>query len=142
MRFTSYVAIALAGILTALAAVHLAWALGAKSPGTATVPTRGDGQLVFRPGRAATFAVAALLLFAAVILLGDVGILAPIGPRILYRVGVWWIGAVFLLRAIGDFRYVGIFKRERATRFAQLDSRIYTPLCVALAVGTFYVAAA
>ena len=29
---------------------------------------------------------------------------------------------VFLARAVGDFRYVGFFKRVRGTRFARLDT--------------------
>jgi hypothetical protein len=38
------------------------------------------------------------------------------------------------LRAIGDFRYVGFFKRIRDSKFARLDTLAYSPLCAALAV--------
>jgi hypothetical protein len=48
---------------------------------------------------------------------------------------------VLALRAIGEFRYVGLFKRVRESRFAALDTRVYTPLCVALAAAVFYLAA-
>jgi hypothetical protein len=47
-----------------------------------------------------------------------------------------------LARAMGDFNYVGFFKRVRGTRFARMDTLLYSPLCLALAVGvaavTFY----
>jgi hypothetical protein len=45
------------------------------------------------------------------------------------------LALVLLLRAVGDFHYVGFFKRIRNTRFAKMDTLIYTPLCLALAVG-------
>ena len=142
MHPASNVALALAGVFCALASLHLYWALGAKTPGGAAIPTRSDGQPVFRPGRAATVAVAMMLFGAAFVILNVGGILAPLGPVMLYRVASFVVGGVLLLRTIGDFRYVGIFKRERSSRFAQLDSRLYTPLCAILAAGTFYVAAA
>jgi hypothetical protein len=142
MNATSYVALALAGVFVSLAVMHIVWARGVKAQGFSAVPTRSDGQPLFRPGPAVTMAVAVLLLLAAFIVLGDAGILAPVGPPVLYRLGTWVIGAVFLARTIGDFRYVGLFKRERGSRFARLDTRIYTPLCGALAIGTFVVALA
>jgi len=141
MTAASYVATSLAGVYAALAVVHVAWAAGIKTAATAAVPTRSDGQPVIRPGPAATVAVAVLLLVAAFVLLGDVEILPPLVPRMLYRIGTWGIGAVFLLRVIGDFRYIGMFKRERTSRFARLDTRVYTPLCALLAAGTLFVAA-
>lgn len=45
-----------------------------------------------------------------------------------------------LLRSIGDFRYVGFFKRARGSRFAELDTRFYSPLCLPLALATAWVA--
>ena len=142
MHHPSQVSLALAAVFITLACVHVFWAFGYGTLGGAAIPTRSDGRPLLRPSRGATLAVAMLLLVAAVVVLGDAGILAPIGPIMLYRVGAWVVGAVLLLRTIGDFRYVGLFKRERASRFARLDSRIYTPLCAALAAGTLYVAAA
>jgi hypothetical protein len=45
------------------------------------------------------------------------------------------------VRAIGDFNYVGFFKRRRGTRFAHLDTRLYSPLALGLGLGTAIVAA-
>jgi hypothetical protein len=44
------------------------------------------------------------------------------------------------LRAIGDFRLVGVFKRIRGTPFAWWDSRLFVPLCCFIALGTAVVA--
>ena len=45
-----------------------------------------------------------------------------------------------LARAIGEFRYVGFFKRVRSSRFAELDSLVYSPLCLMLSGGVALVA--
>ncbi len=139
-------AVALAAVLAALAGLHVAWAAAGRSAGAA-VPARADGAPLFRPGRGLTLAVALALAAAAALVLGRAGLLPRPGPWArdpapLYRGGTWALGAVLLLRAVGDFRYVGLFKRERGTRFAALDSRVYTPLCAGLAAGVLYLAAA
>ena len=43
-------------------------------------------------------------------------------------------------RAVGEFKYVGFFKRVRGSKFARLDTLVYSPLCVALAFGVAFVA--
>ena len=40
------------------------------------------------------------------------------------------------MRAAADFRLVGFFKRIRHTHFARLDTAVYSPLCLALAIGS------
>ncbi|MDF0673312.1 MAG: DUF3995 domain-containing protein [Nitrospira sp.] len=44
------------------------------------------------------------------------------------------LALVLLLRAIGDFRLVGFWNRIRDTCFARLDTALYSPLCLALAI--------
>jgi hypothetical protein len=41
----------------------------------------------------------------------------------------WAIAVVFALRCLGDFRYVGLFRRVRGTDFAAMDAKLFTPLC-------------
>ena len=144
MQTRAMVAIALALVFAALAALHVFWAARGSSgaDGSGAVPTRADGAPLFRPGRASTLAVAAALSVAALVVLGRSGAWRIGGPAWIYRVGAWTVGAVLLMRTIGDFRYVGLFKRERTSRFALLDTRYFTPLCAVLAVGVLYLAAA
>jgi hypothetical protein len=142
---TSYLlSLSLAAIFAALAAVHVYWAVagGAERLTDGVIPTRADGTTLFQPGIGSTLAVAAALLAAAVVVLGQGGVFALAVPAILYRVGAWGLGVVLLLRAIGDFRYVGLFKRERGSTFARRDSALYSPLCAVLAAGVFYLASA
>ncbi|MBX3325917.1 MAG: DUF3995 domain-containing protein [Nitrospira sp.] len=46
------------------------------------------------------------------------------------------LAVILLLRAIGDFRLVGFWKRIRKTRFARLDTAVSSPLCLVLAIGS------
>ena len=92
-----------------------------------------DGRPAFRPGRISTSLVALLLLAATLICASEASLLGV--PRLpLARAGVWTLALLFLLRAVGEFRLVGFFKRVRGTRFADLDTRIFSPLCLVISV--------
>jgi hypothetical protein len=58
------------------------------------------------------------------------------GAPELVRWAAMGAAAVFTVRAIGDTKVAGFSKTVRGTRFAEADDRIFTPLCVALALGT------
>jgi hypothetical protein len=123
-------------ILLLLAAVHAYWAAGGEAGKGAAVPTAA-GRAVIKPSALSTAMVAAGLCVIAAILALRIGWLKLpgfAGDNIVVEVAAWLIAAVFALRAIGDFRYVGFFKRIRDTRFARLDTLAYSPLCAVLAV--------
>ena len=103
-------------ILGAVAAMHVYWALRGGAGLAGAVPEVA-GKPLFRPGRLATLAVA-LALAGLVALLPAGCALAALG---------------FLARAVGDFRHVGLFKRASASRFARLDTWVFSPLCLLLA---------
>ncbi len=56
-------------------------------------------------------------------------------PNLVTNYGYWIIPAIFILRAIGDFKYVGVFKKIKDTEFAKADSKWFVPLC--LTIGIF-----
>ena len=68
-------------------------------------------------------------------------VLSPL-PAALTRIGATGVGAAFLLRAIGEFRYVGFFKRVRGTRFAFWDTCLFSPLCLGIGLASLWVALA
>jgi len=43
--------------------------------------------------------------------------------------------AIFTIRAIGDFKYVGFFKSNKEGLFAYWDSKLYSPLCLGIAIS-------
>ena len=133
------IAVVIAAILALIGAVHVYWAMGKMPGGGAAIPEI-DGRAAMKPSRAATLAVALALFVAALIVLVQSGMIgAPFAPQLfMWATGV--LCAIFLGRAIGDFRLVGFFKRVRGTRFARLDTLYYSPLCVALGLGLLLVA--
>jgi hypothetical protein len=92
------------------------------------------------PSVLASLVVAALLAIAAYLVGESGGWWTPRLPRTIRLIGTTGVAAVMALRAIGDFNYVGLFKRQRDTPFARNDSRYFTPLALFLALLTGAVA--
>jgi hypothetical protein len=118
----------IAAIFAFLALLHFYWAVRGVSGNSAAIPEI-NGAPAFRPGKAATAAVGLVLLGTAAIVLLQLQWL------------VAGAAAVLILRAIGDFRLVGFFKRVRGSRFARMDTRVYSPLCLALGASLAVLAA-
>jgi hypothetical protein len=116
--------------LIGLAAIHVYWSAGGRRGARAAIPTRGDGTALVQPSRIATLAVAVALVAAAAIVVSAAG-----SPPRAVRILALATSAAFGLRMIGDFRIVGLFKRERRTVFARWDSLVFSPLCGALCVA-------
>jgi hypothetical protein len=134
------IAIVVVGTLLVIAGLHLYWVTGGGWGVGVAVPERA-GVPVFRPGPVATLAVVAGLVAAALLLGARAGLVSPaILPPPLPAVGSWLVAAALLLRGLGDFRYVGLFRRVRGTRFAEWDARLFTPLALALGSGAAIVA--
>jgi Protein of unknown function (DUF3995) len=122
-----------ATILVILGIVHLYWAVGGEWGKGAAIPEH-EGKPVWRPSMLGTGLVALGLFMMAALLLMQIGWLGVFTGANSVRMGLWLMAAIFLVRAIGDFRYVGFFKRVRGTRFARLDTLAYSPLCLILAL--------
>ena len=118
-----------------LSALHIYWACGGRWGSQVAVPYKGDRPL-FTPSVRATVIVALLLLMAAMILLLRVNVPANGTLEFITRCGAWVLTAVFVLRATGDFHWIGFFKTVHATGFARLDTWLYSPLCLLLAAGS------
>lgn len=126
-------------VFVVLALWHFRMALLPPAGESGAVPSV-EGKPLFIPSRKATVAVGIVLLLFAGLVAATAGIL-PLG---LPPVALSWLSyalAVGLLaRAVGEFKYLGFFKRVRGTKFATLDTLFYSPLCLLLAVGVALVA--
>ncbi len=135
MALTTIVAFPLIAVFLTLSLWHVYWLLGGCVGRDAAIP-EVDGKLVFQPSAVATFVVAVALALCALLLAATAGLATlPLSHPVL----TWLtraLAVVLLLRAIGDFRLVGFFKRIRDTRFARLDTAVYSPLCLLLAIGS------
>ncbi len=145
------VGIVVGGVFAALSLVHVYWALGGTVGLESAIPripsTRGahaidrvpasDGALVraFHPSAAMTLAVAGALGMVAVLLCLRAGLFAPARVHGWLRASLAALAVILLARAVGDLKLVGFFKRIKGTRFAELDTWLYAPLCVLLALG-------
>jgi hypothetical protein len=135
---TRLIALLLVAILSVLGLLHVYWALWWKRVSTATVPEI-DGRPAFRPSRLGTLAVAlALFIAAAVVAFAGRLWVDPLPPP-LGRLLMFALGALFVARAVGDFRLLGLFKRPVASRFARLDTWVYSPLCLLLGLAVLFV---
>jgi len=126
----------LSSIFVVLAAIHVYWAFGGKGGSAAAIPTRLNNKPVINPGVVDCLVVAfGLFCFGAFVLMRS-GIIFFSLPQWLFNYGLWAISAIFLLRAIGEFRYVGCFKKIKNTQFGRMDTKYYSPLCLLIAVLT------
>lgn len=132
-------ALVLAAVFCALSLLHIGWALGFRVGNVPVLPER-DGAPLFQPGPMSTLLVAALLFLAALMVTQRAGLGREWIPAGLVGPGCWGVSVVLVLRALGEFRYVGFFKRVRDTAFARMDTRLYSPIALLLGVGAGFVA--
>jgi hypothetical protein len=129
-----FLAVVVAAVMGGLASLHVYWAFGGTFGTAALIPTR-DGTPLLRPTSAVTLALAAGLAGAAYVALAAVE-LVPWGlPHGAVAFACAVLAVLFGGRAIGEWRYVGFFKRVRGNTFAWWDTRDFSPLCAALSIG-------
>ncbi|MVT08748.1 DUF3995 domain-containing protein [Chitinophaga tropicalis] len=121
-------------VFISLALLHFYWAFGGTFGMHAVIPTDSSGGKLFMPGKIATITVALGLLAFAAINIGYAGWIETGLERGIIRYAMWCIVAIFTLRTIGDFRYVGFSKRLKGSTFAKMDTLYYSPLCLMLAI--------
>ena len=117
-----------------LGALHVYWACGGRFGKGAVIPER-NGVPLLKPRAGTTLFVAVLLWAGSACLLERLGLLGEALPSGVVAGAVWVMALAFLLRAIGDFHYVGFTKRFTRSRFAYWDTRLYSPLCLLLSVS-------
>lgn len=126
-------------ILTLAAALHIYWTFGGTWALKDAMPVF-EGEKRPMPEHLPksmiipTLLVATLLLAAAALFLWHAGLIDIALPSWIRTAGVWIATSVFLLRAIGEFRYVGFFKKVKDSGFARKDTKFYSPLCLFMAI--------
>ncbi len=135
MALTTIIALPLITVFLTLSLWHVYWLLGGPVGQDAAIP-EVDGKPVFQPSATATFVVAIALTLCALLIAATAGLISLPLPNTLLTWLTRALALVLLLRAIGDFRLMGFFKRIRNTRFARLDTLVYSPLCLLLAIGS------
>lgn len=115
-------------LLTAAGMLHFYWAFGGTAGLDRAIPTL-DGEPLFRPGRLLTLLVGVTLIgfgaLACRLQFNDAEM--PMTPFLGCCVSV-----IFLLRAVGEFKFVGFFKTVKRSGFAVFDTMFYAPLSLCL----------
>ena len=122
-------------ILILLGSIHFNWAFGGTFGFLNALPTNENGEKVLNPKKIDSAIVAiGLTLFGLFYIIKSGLIEYELPEWILTYVG-WIIPIIFILRAIGEFKYVGFFKSVKNTGFAKLDTNFFSPLCLFIGIG-------
>jgi hypothetical protein len=130
-------------IFVFLSALHVYWAFGGRWGSGAVIPTKDDHTKPTMPGAVPTLIVAlGLLSFGGIVWMNMAAFnfTLPLWLDPVRQYGLWVIAGIFTLRAVGEFNYVGFFKKYKHTKFAINDTKYYSPLCLVIGVLALVVA--
>lgn len=126
-------------ILFVISMLHFYWAQGGEFGFVNALPQKENGEPLFVPKK----------VHSAIVGIGLLGIIGLLGYRLplnyyfpfveIIRNILWVVAIVFILRAIGDFKYVGFFKKIQNTEFGKLDTKYYSPLCLLIGILILFI---
>lgn len=126
-------------ILLFISIIHFYWAFGGIWGLKQAVPTLKNTEHLFKPSPIATALVGIVMLGFALLYAEKSGVFIVKLPDFINTYGLKAVATVFLIRAIGDFNYVGLTKKIKDTVFAKSDTKLYVPLCLFLSFAGFYI---
>ena len=124
-----------------LGLLHFYWAAGGEWA-LADAMTPKMWAAMMKPGKQTGFRVLTVFVGFGLLAMGGIMLSNWLGglPDFLEPFLKWvtlGVSGVFTVRAIGNFKDVGLFQGGTSSEFARRDKRIYSPLCIVLAVGAF-----
>jgi hypothetical protein len=121
-------------LLIVLGIIHFNWGIGGEFGFSESLPTKENGERVLNPKKIhSTIVGIGLTAFGIFYILKSGLIEYNFSEWIMQYVG-WVIPIIFLLRAIGEFKYIGFFKSVKSTEFAKLDYKLFSPLCLIIGI--------
>ncbi|WP_231567326.1 DUF3995 domain-containing protein [Lacinutrix sp. Hel_I_90] len=121
-------------ILIALGIIHFSWVFGGTFWFTESLPTNENGKRVLNPKKMDSAIVGLGLTTFGLFYLINAGVIPVNLPEQVIEYVGWIIPTIFLLRAIGEFKYVGFFKRIKHTEFGKRDTKLFSPLCLIISL--------
>ena len=121
-------------ILIVLGMLHFNWAMGGKFGFAEVLPTKESGERVLNPKKIDSTIVGIVLTAFGIFYLLKSGLIEFNLPEWIMKYGSWVIPSLFILRAIGEFKYVGFFKSVRKTDFGKLDTKLFSPLSLTIGI--------
>ncbi len=133
-KLNMILSILLSLILAGLGIIHFNWVIGGKFGFAESLPTKESGERVLNPKSFDSAIVGMGLIAFAIFYVFKSGLVEYNLPEWIMKYGSWIIPMIFLLRAIGEFKYLGFFKSVKKTDFGKLDTKLFSPLCLAMAI--------
>lgn len=121
-------------ILIGLGMIHFNWVIGGKFGFTESLPTKENGERVLNPKKIDSAIVGIGLTVFGIFYIFKSGLIEFNLPEWIMKFVSWIIPLIFLLRAIGEFKYVGFFKSVKKTDFGKLDTKFFSPLCFIIGI--------
>jgi magnesium-transporting ATPase (P-type) len=131
---TTIIAMILFLIFLFISLIHFYWAFGGTWGSDSVLPTKENKEKVLNPSALPTVIVALGVLGFGLIVLIKSRLLALSLTSWLNKYSLWIIAGIFILRAIGDFNYVGFFKKIKETKFGKSDTKYFSPLCLLIGI--------
>lgn len=125
-------------ILTIISAIHFYWAFGGRWATDRVFPEIKTTKPI-KPSIAATVLVAIIFLGFAGVYLNKIQVINMPFSAFINQYGVLILAIVFIVRAIGEFKYVGFFKTVKDSKFAEMDTKFYSPLCLLLGINSLII---
>lgn len=127
-------------ILFVIALLHFHWAVGGRWGFYKAIPFKENGNPLFVPTNFQSGIVGVGLLFMVYFIFLKITFTDSFLPTWVYDYGYYFLAGIFILRAIGDFNYIGFFKKIKNTPFGKLDTKYYSPLCLFIGGMFFWLA--
>jgi len=121
-------------IFIVLGGFHFYWLFGGIWGLKKVIPSQNNKVSPLTIPKFATLLVGLVLVLFGLMYLIKLDVISVQASYWATNYGFWIIPSVFIIRAIGDFNYVGFFKKVKHTEFAQSDSKIFSPLCLIIGV--------
>lgn len=133
--FAAYISIVIFAILSL---IHLYWGVGGRWGYDLAIPVQ-NGKPVINPSKGVTILLAIIFMLPILLILGRMEVYDIKLPPFVYQVGLWGICFVFFLRAIGNFKTIGFFKKITGSKFGLWDTLLFSPLCLLVAFLILFV---
>jgi len=121
-------------IFISLGIIHFNWVIGGNFGFSESLPTKENGERVLNPKKIDSLIVGIGLTTFGVFYFLKSGLVDLNPPLWSMKYGSWIIPSIFLMRAIGEFKYVGFFKSVKNTDFGKWDTKLFSPLCLAIGI--------
>ena len=121
-------------VFFALGMLHFNWAFGGTFGFSESLPTNENGKRMLNPKKFDCAFVGIGLISFGIFYMLKSGLIEYDLNNWIMKYGGWIIPIIFLLRATGEFKYVGFFKTVKNTDFGKLDTKLFSPLCLVIGI--------